>query len=221
MKYVLVLLTFVLAGRAVADDFTIYPYLTGDRNDLGYYPNDEYSSPWSVLDDPGEHDGDTSYVWGIETAQYQGVKSRNADIPAVLNGTIDTVRVLIVGRNHTGTFSLAAWVDTIGASTEFLAPQAYFGTTFDSNWYAWTTCPWTGTAWTRQDLVDLEFGIRTYFPGLGDTAVITQCNVHVIWTPSEVHPGRRRRTVPMHSECIEPCFDSNSTFTERSPHEAR
>lgn len=190
----IVSLALVLAPvRAVADEFKIYPFLTGDRSDMAFYPVNESNSQWSSVDDIGVHDGDTTFVWSVETASFQGFRSRDTDIPSPLNGVIDTVRVLIVGRNHAGSCPLMAFVDTLGANTESVSQTAYFGVNFDSNWYAWTVCPWTSSIWTRQDLIDLEFGIRTGYPGLGDSAIVTQCNVTVVWTPGVFTNHRRRR----------------------------
>jgi hypothetical protein len=105
---------------------------------------------------------------------------------------IDTLRVLIVARNRVGTVTMYALVDTLGANTEQLSAGHAYGTSFDSGWFAWASCPWTGAAWTRQNLADLEFGIRSGVPGPADSAVVTQCNVTVVYTPDRRHFKRRR-----------------------------
>jgi len=194
-RYIRVLAALMLlAAPAPADEFTIAPQFNGDRSEFNYYPGGESGAQWKSVDESGVHDGFTTYIYAIEGLLIQGFRSLDTDIPPSLPGTIDTVRVLIVAVNRTGTMNMYAFTDTLGANTENFSTGLPFGTFFDSGWYAWTLCPWTGVAWTRQNLIDLEFGVRVGNPGIGDTAYVTQCNVSVVWTPGVTHGARRRRT---------------------------
>lgn len=200
----------MLQASAMGAEFKLYPGDDGDRREFDFFPNGEGIAPWICVGESGAHDVNATFVWSSNFDLRESFTT--SGVPDPLLGEIDTLRILIVARNRVGSVTMYALVDTLGANTEYISAGRSYGTAFDSGWFAWPLCPWTGAAWSRQNLVDLEFGVRSGVPGPADSAVVTQCNVTVIYTPDQIRFKRRRFSQAEHFRQVWKPTPPNSRF---------
>jgi hypothetical protein len=180
---ILIICAFLSLAKVYANPGTetLRPMGVGTTTQLSKYPSSQ-SYNWECVDEETA-DGDTTYVYHKDT----GFGSSKYDTYAIQNhligsGTINGVTIYIRCR-ATGTM-YAPWAKTVVRThnTNYYGSQNNLGTSYVNYNTQYTTNPYTGSAWTWDEVDAMETGVQL-FVGAEQEARCTQVWVVVDYTP--------------------------------------
>ena len=159
----------------------LYPNAAGDETNIAtQYPSSDYH--WDKVDDPqGSPDEDSTYVEQSGSTYYRDLYNLSAPTGS---GTINYIKVWYRFRRPgtTGTAYLKPAIKTGGTAYEGTADTEN-ADTYKNGSYQWTTNPYTGVAWTWDDLTSLQAGVSLMNSGGGARkSRCTQLYVEVDYT---------------------------------------
>ncbi len=171
-----------LAPKILAspDTETLRPSGTGSFTQLDRVGDD---ANWKCVDEAGAHDGLTTYVYS-HSGLSSSMDTYATEDRTTGTGTINSVTVHYVISKTGDTPTLA------GAALIRTHSTVYWGTFYDAtlSWvehtHTWTDNPFTSSAWTWQEVDDLEIGVELDIGTQEDDDVrCTQVWVVVDYTP--------------------------------------